>query len=351
MQTIPIRTAEEAAAVYHRVLAEIRTRFTPDDVPDFRVGVDRIRSIVVPGHFGATDQRQTWLKIILNPHSFDEPDLMRRFNWNASGIVRAPRIRLRGETTDGYPFLISDNAGHNRIIQGQQYAGDPMTSWKGKHEISELFWAITATYLSHKALPKRGPAPEIWFDDQIVAWLRRGEENGSIARRILSPTTLLSAIDVLRFASERIPAPGTIFSQARFRNAEVRRSEHGYILIDWGAASFVPLMYDAAFWVYDATLHSWNIAADRWIREVLDYEDAFCEHTRTILGRSVDTQELRFAFRTSLLERMLKALLVDSMDGDIAAQPLIHRRAVAINLRSVLKLLLRRTSALPTKHA
>lgn len=340
MEFTPVTTAESAATIYHEVLSDLVGRFRADDVPHFRLGSGTIRGIVVSGLFGSIKHRRAWLKILLDPEAFDEPDFMRRFNWNTSSGVRAPRIRLRGETNTGYPFFVSEDVADHHIIDPKTYAGNPLTSWRTKTVVSETHWEAILAYLSATALPKSGPAPEIWFDDRIVEWLSRAEENGAIAKRFLAPPTLVSAIETLRRASEDMPAPGTYFSQAYFENSKVLLETNKVVFLNWSLTDFVPLMHDAANWVADATLNSWNVSTKDWLLETKDYEDAFCGRDRTILGRSYSEDVLRHAYRACLLERLLHALLVVCAEGESINQSLRRRQAIIKNTRATLLLML-----------
>jgi len=336
MEFTPVTTAESAATIYHEVLSDLVGRFRADDVPHFRLGGGTIRGIVVSGLFGSTKRRRAWLKILLDPEAFDEPDLMRRFNWNTSSGVRAPRIRLRGETSSGYPFFVSLDVADRHIVDQKTFAGNPLTNWRTKTVVSETHWEALLAYFSATSLPKRGPAPEIWFDDRVVEWLSRAEENGAITKRFLAPPTLVSAIETLRRASEDLPAPGTYFSQAYFENSKVLLETNKVVFLNWSLADFVPLMHDAANWVADAALHSWNVSIQDWLLEIKDYEDAFCSRDRTILNYSYSENELRHAYRTCLLERLLHSLLVVCAEGESGNQSLRHQQAIMKNTRATL---------------
>ena len=340
MQQSQITTAEEAAFIYHIVLHGLVHSFKPSDVPDFRHRGDKIKSIVVPGVLVREEKKPAWLKIVLEPESFHEPEMMRRFNAMTSASVRAPKIRIRGETSAGYPFFVSDDVGGAHLLDPAAYgSGNPHSTWAQKHDIADAHWKVLDALLSDNGLPSNGPAPEIWFDDKIHEWLMRAEQNGAIQKRLLAPATLTHAIEVLRRASEHIAAPGTYFSHAHFSNPEVRIQSDTVKLIDWGSAKFVPLMYDAAFWVWNAALYSWGIGTKEWIFEVEDYEDAFSDRGRHVGGVDYDEADLRHAFRTALLERMLGALLVDCAESEPASQPISRQRQIVQNCRVTLKAL------------
>ena len=341
MEHLPVRRAEEAAFIYHIVLHELLHQFRPSDIPDFRYQGDAIRSIVVPGVLVREHKRPAWLKILLSLNASREIDIMRRFNALASKSVRAPRIKIRGETTSGFSFFVTEDVGNERFIPETRYGtGNPHTSWSNKHDIADAFWAVTAANLSVDLRGSKGPAAEIWFDDKTTQWLQRAEMNGAIEKRFLSPKTISDAIETLRAASENMPAPGTYFSHAHFSNTEVRKRDDRIYLIDWGSAKFVPLLYDAAFWVWNAALYSWRIDTRAWLRDVEDYEDAFCSRGRHLAGYAYEEDVLRHAFRTCLLERMLGALLVDCAEGSPAGRSLTEQQQIVRNCRMTLKALL-----------
>jgi len=340
MKKVPAINKEQAQTIYHAVLEGLYGKFRASDRPDFRMRALEVRGIVVPGVFGER-RRPSWLKIVLDPESFSEPDLMRHFNRTEGGNVRAPRIRVRGETSMGYPWFITDDVEGKRLLSPKRYNnGDPRLTRLERERVSEIFWTITEDMLVRNPLPGQGPAPVIWFDDRITKWLRRGQENGALRKHLITPSTLLKAVETLRQSSADFPAPGTHFSHAHFANTEIRITDLGYTLLDWGHAKFVPFMYDAAFWVWHATLYSFNVPTKNWLLEVEDYEDAFCSHARRIAGRELSETSIRFAFRACLLERMLGALLIDCAEGAPTSLPILEQRQVLRNTRATLRLMI-----------
>lgn len=338
-------TPEHAKTIYHAVMEDLRGVFRAGEAPGYRMTGKNVRGVVVRGVLTRNRRRQdAWLKIILDPASFAEPDRIRRFNRATTGRVRAQRIRMRGQTTMGHPWFIAEQAVGKPLLDPDRYAGRPLASGKKKGLLAETFWDVMTAYLS-PGMPEHGPAPVIWYDDKLMEWQQRGAKNGAIQKRLITPETLRDAVTAVHRASERIPAPGTHYSHAHFANTELRIADSRITLIDWGAAKFVPLMYDAAFWVWNATLYAWDVSSHDWLDEVSAYEDALClprassrgAHGRTIADYRFTEADLRHAFNTALAERMLGALLVDCAEGMPTTRSLTEQRHILTNVRAILR--------------
>jgi hypothetical protein len=335
-ETLPI-TPALAATIYRAVLDTLRGVFRPGEAPDFRMLGTGVHGIVVRGlYLRQTQPKDAWLKIVLDPVSFPEPDRIRRFNREAAGHVRAPRLRMRGETTMGHPWFIAEHAPGSPLLDPDHYDGRPLLSRKQRAELGDVFWDAMEAYLS-LAPTSQGPSTIIWYDDKLAEWQQRGRKNGALAKQFIAPESLKTSVGAIHRASVQIPAPGTYYSHAHFSNPELRIAPDRTTLIDWGAAQFVPLMYDAAFWVWHAALHSWDVPVREWTSEVAEYEHVFCAHGRTTGGYRFSEHGLRHAFNAALAERMLASLLVDCAEGVTATLPLTAQRQILTNVRATLR--------------
>ncbi len=289
---------QRAQSILQVVLAE--SGFEPTSEPNFRLrGPEFVRGIVVEGTLNDTP---SYLKLIFGPTGQREVAITKALSRNQQNPVRTPLILDEGEIGE-HAWMITQKVFGDYII-GDAY---PKTNREQKSEMGRAFWLMTQSWpqnIEEQRLPSDHD-PLLWFSGKINEWTGIGVTYDIFDRGFISMQEILNAYRKIQKIIRNVPFQMR-YTHSHFCDKELRKDAQGvYWLTDFGATSWRPEMYDAAFCVWHILMHSYDLSERQFVNEMREWEKKFTEDT--FKERNVDI----LRFQACMIERSIGAICAD----------------------------------------
>ena len=294
---------ETAQFLLRGILAVTIEGFKLTSEPSFRLrGSDVVCGSVVEGKF--RNIPACFEIIFLEEESGQqEATIPQALSGYQCGPVRTPLVLAKGGCS-GYTWTVTEKVFGEHLI-GDSY---PKTNRAKKLEMAKAFWLMNENWpqlLEEQRLP-RDHDPLLWFSDKINQWTEIGARYEIFDRGLLLTREILRGYGRIREITNSIDF-NMRFTHSHFCDKELRKDAQGiYWLTDFGATSWRPELYDAAFCVWHILMHSWSLSQKKFLDEVQEWENAF-------VGTTVKDarNRVRPKFRACMIERCVGAICAD----------------------------------------